>query len=337
MTIMSSRSLLVAFILVVCHSPADGSPFPYAGRPVPSLETLKEKGVLGDQLATGGSRLSMAVETFFLLDRPPRQTLEQVKKVGEQSFSGSTENFGVDRRGRIGNPASPHDFDTFQLVSSPSRFGFGGSPMLNLKFQELNLSREERQQLENAESGGAVALQKAWIDLFVKRTRSFQQGGLVQVAPYETGQQPFHHQAELVAQLKATPKILQNFKALIGVLMTAQAVSGVEGPVCSWESSKVQGDQTVSLAALVVGSSSNNGYLVAETSFYVTGKYYTSMILYELASVTFEGREQTLVWRGDFVITSSIGFLRGIERAAAEKIMLQEVKNSVEAFIESVR
>ena len=53
----------------------------------------------------------------------------------------------------------------------------------------------------------------------------------------------------------------------------------------------------------------------------------------ELWPAEVDGKQQTLIWRADFVSTSSIPFLKGIERLAAENIMLLEVKKSIGAFV----
>jgi len=313
------------------------NPFPFSSTPLPSLGKLAGGFVEGDRVKSQGNQLSMAVETFYLVPKSPAETLKQLQNPHQFDAGESSENFGIDSRARISLPADASDFKAFDLVSKKSRFGFGGSPMLELKEDQLNLSKGELKTLKQAAESGAEALQKAWVDLFLDRTRSFKKGGIVAIPPYESGGSAFHHQAELVNFLRSTPKVLKEFQSLMGNLMTGDLEGADKAPVFSWESSKVQGDQTVSLACMIASSNGRGGYRAAEVSYYVTGKYYTALVLYDLVPMQFEGKEHTLIWRGDYVITSSIGFLKGIERVAAENIMLQEVKNSIRMFIQAAK
>lgn len=327
--------LLLAIQIFPLKATEIENPFPFSFTPLPSLEKLAEGFVEGDRLKSQGNQLSMAVETFYMVPKSPTETLKQLQNPHQFDAGESSENFGIDSRAKIILPADASDFKAFDLISKKSRFGFGGSPMLELKDNQLNLSKKELKNLKQAAQNGTESLEKAWIDLFLERTHSFKNGGIMAISPYETGASTFHHQAELVHFLKSTPKVLKEFQSLMGNLMTGNLGATKEGPVFSWESSKVQGDQTVSLACMIASSNDSNGYQVAEVSYYVTGKYYTALILYDLVPVQFEGKEHTLIWRGDYVITSSIGFLKGIERVAAENIMLQEVKNSIRMFIKA--
>ncbi|MEM1157317.1 MAG: hypothetical protein AAGH72_03585 [Verrucomicrobiota bacterium] len=311
--------------------------FPFSQSDEPDLSKLGNGKVHGNRLKTGGSQLSMGVETYFLVPLPPENTLKKLKTITPPS-SGATNSFGIQNKARIQNPARTSDFSRFRLTGSNGQFGFGGSDMLNLKTRHLNLSHTEMAQLKKAKSGGTSRLEAAWKQVFAARAQDFQNGGYQSFARYDTTAKPFHHRAELVTLLLSTPKVLKNFQALIGGVMTGKLPEGAHTPVYSWESSKVQGEQTISLMCLISSPHENGRIQIVETSFYVTGNYFTSMILYELTPVYDDqtGKEQTLVWRGDFVITESIGFLRGIERIAAENIMMLEVVSSVEGFVKSV-
>jgi len=48
--------------------------------------------------------------------------------------------------------------------------------------------------------------------------------------------------------------------------------------------------------------------------------------------VTINGRTETLVWRDDMVSTANIAYLHGTERLASGMIMLQDVKQAIDAF-----
>ncbi len=48
--------------------------------------------------------------------------------------------------------------------------------------------------------------------------------------------------------------------------------------------------------------------------------------------MTVNGKSQTLVWREDMVSTSNVAYLHGTERLASGMIMLQDVKEAIDAF-----
>lgn len=311
--------------------------FPFSQSSEPELSAFTDKPVHGSRLKTGGSQLSMGVEIFFLVPLSPSATLKEFKKISAPSGAGATDSFGIHNKARIHNPARIADFSRFKLSGKEGRFGIGGSDMRTLKKKNLNLSNTEFVKLNKAKADGDDRLEFAWKELFVARTKDFQNGGYLSYTPYETSSKPFHHRTELVTLLLSTPKILKNFQELIGAFMTGKPPQKADPPQFSWESSKVQGEETISLMCMISAPHKNGRIQIVETSYYVTGNYYTALTLYELVPVYDKksGKTRTLVWRGDYVITESIGFLRGIERIAAENIMLQEVMASAKGFLVS--
>ena len=70
----------------------------------------------------------------------------------------------------------------------------------------------------------------------------------------------------------------------------------------------------------------------ADIEFYVNYGIYISIELEQMSPVTVNGRTATLVWRDDLVSTSNIAYLHGTERLASGMIMLQDVKQAIDAF-----
>ena len=52
----------------------------------------------------------------------------------------------------------------------------------------------------------------------------------------------------------------------------------------------------------------------------------------KLWPVTLGGKNGTLVWRTDMVSTANVAYLHGTERLASGMLMLQDVKQAVDAF-----
>jgi len=70
----------------------------------------------------------------------------------------------------------------------------------------------------------------------------------------------------------------------------------------------------------------------ADVEYYVSNGIYTSVEMEELWPATIGGKNGTLVWRTDMVSTANVAFLHGTERLASGMLMLQDVKQAVDAF-----
>jgi hypothetical protein len=77
--------------------------------------------------------------------------------------------------------------------------------------------------------------------------------------------------------------------------------------------------------------------LVADIEYYLNSGIYISLELHQLSSVNVNGRDETLVWRDDLVSTQNVAYLHGTERLASGMIMLQDVKQAVDAFRSELR
>jgi hypothetical protein len=87
-------------------------------------------------------------------------------------------------------------------------------------------------------------------------------------------------------------------------------------------------------AASVNGMVAENDVPVmsADIEYFLNYGIYVSVELEQISPVTIDGRQETLVWRDDLVSTSNIAYLHGTERLASGMIMLQDVKQAIDAF-----
>jgi len=331
---------LLTFILPPAQGALPPIPevFPFAHEAKINPGEIQEGKVVGNRVPSDGRGLSMSVESFYLLPSPPSEVIKLMLDSTSATDAEASDTLAIDGHYPISTPPQATDFNPFTLSDEKSsRFGFGGSKMLDADVSRLNLSQEEAQQLTRAareESRSAV--EAAWQSILLLRAKNYYEGGLVQSDPYSTGRGEFQIRQELVALLKSRPDVLERFQDILGVTMTGKPLDGMLPPNFYWQNQKIQGQRTVTMAG-IVARPFQSGYQVVDCTFYVTGGYFTSIIIYEIHPVTVDGREQCLVWRGDFVISPSINFLKGVERMAAENIMLLEIKKSVESFIDEVR
>jgi hypothetical protein len=338
-----SRGLIFTLVLILAapfpaRPAADkASVFSFAANPPPPLDKLADDAVAGHRVPTAGSQLSMSVESYYLVPLPMDRVLAKMRDNQSAAAAEGSKTLKINGHHGVNRPASEKDFATFTLAGAcNSILGFGGSSMAQLELKHLNLSRKEIDTLQSFREKDPEALTSAWRQVLARRALSYQEGGLLAAAPYETMDPPFKIQPALVLLLKDTPKVLSSFQDLIGVAMTGNNLPHADPPVFYWEGSQLQGDQTVTLGSLF-SAPHPAGHQVLECTYYVSGSYFTSLILYQLHPVTVNGSQQTLVWRGDYVISRSLNFLKGIERVAAENIMLLEIKKSVGAFLDECR
>jgi len=69
-----------------------------------------------------------------------------------------------------------------------------------------------------------------------------------------------------------------------------------------------------------------------DIEYYVNSGVYTTIELEKIWPITVNGKNESLVWRADLVSTGTIASLHGIDRMAASMLMLQDVKQGVDAF-----
>jgi len=332
-------SISVAFYLL-CTVPAilaaDLSVFSFAQDPDFDLQDLANGKVEGARAPAKGSALSISVETFYVLSASPDVVINRMVDSSSATESAASETLDIKNHVSISSPPVAADFAQFDLKGeSTSRFGFGGSNMLEGNTQQLNLTKEEAEKINRLDPKSAEAMESLWKSLLLERAKAFYQGGLLNTPGYASRGRQFNLQAELVSMLKSRPKVLTHFQDLLGVAMTGKPLPDSLPSTYYWETSKLQGQKNITLAG-IFSRPYEQGYQVLDCTHYVSGGYFTSMILYQIWPVEIEGKQQCLVWRGDYVISQSMNFLKGVERMAAENIMLLEIKKSVRSFINEI-
>lgn len=311
------------------------------------LGKLAKGDIPGERIQVPSTPLGISVQTCYLVGAAPTDVLARMRD--DQSSDKVKASDTLDKKGtfKISAPAQAADFAPLSLDPGmrSAKSVLGNALEADTRKGKLNLSPEEAsslaaglKELQGAHGNdwmkaGRENAQEAFRGLLLRRATQFQQGGLSAMAAYDTGSGAISVKDELLMMTRSRPKIYERFSALFDAAISGQGPAGATGPTHHyWESTKIQGEETFNLGAFFAHPT-DGGFRALEVQYYVTSKYYTSLILYELWPVEFEGSQRTLVWRADFVSTPSIPFLKGIERLAAENIMLLEVKKSIGAFI----
>ena len=311
------------------------------------LAKLAKGDILGERIAVPSTQLGISVQTCYVVGIPPQRVLARMQD--DQSSEKVKASDALDKEGtfRLSTPAQAADFAPLSLDpgSRPAKSVVGYALEADTKKGRLNLAADEAKSLAAALREVQAAQDKDWMKagrgkvedafraLLSRRASQFQQGGLSAMAAYDTGSENISVKEELDMMTRSRPKIVERFSALFDAARSGQAPAGSTSPPrYYWEAARVERDATFDLGAFFA-QPVEGGFRALEIQYFVTSKYYTSLILYELWPVESDGRQATFVWRGDFVSTPSIRYLKAIERLAAENIMLLEVKKSIGAFL----
>lgn len=311
------------------------------------LAKLAKGEILGERIQVPSTPLGISVQTCYLVGAPPAQVLARMQDDQSSEQVKGSKDFDKEGTFRINTPAQAADFAPLSLDpgTRPAKSLLGNALEADAKKGKLNLTPDEAKALAGTlrelqaahgndwMKAGRDKTEEAFRALLHRRASQFQQGGLSAMAAYDTGSGNISVKDELLMMTRSRPKAYERFDALFKAALTGQAPAGATAPPrYYWESAKIQGEDTFNLGAFFAHPT-EIGFRALEVQYFVTSKYYTSLILYELWPAEVDGKQQTLVWRADFVSTSSIPFLKGIERLAAENIMLLEVKKSIGAFV----
>jgi len=280
----------------------------YSGIDMSSPDTLANGTINCSRVPISGSALNIGTESNYLLPVSVDQAAETIRHV---------ENSSTEIDSLMSKPANAGDLKKLNVTDSSLK---------TIKW--LNLSSDEKSRLSDAfKSGSPETINAAWTALLLNRATSFQNGGLLKAEPYDLGGTPFKLAPELVSLLKQRAPVLKRFVSVMDEVMTGKPGNNLP-VVYYWENEKIQGNQNLALGT-VHAMKTPTGYQLADLTYYSASSYFISITLHELWPVTVNGKSQTYVWRGDYVISPSIGYTRGIERMAAENIMILEVKSAI--------
>jgi hypothetical protein len=280
----------------------------YSGIDMSGPDALANGTINCSRVPISGSALNIGTESNYLLPVSVDQAAGVIRRVEDST----TENDYL-----LSKPAAIDNFRKLNITDSSLK---------TLKW--LNLSTAEKGRLSDAfKNGSSDKINSTWSAILLDRATTFQSNGLLKAEPYDLGGTPFKLAPELVGLLKQRAPVLKRFVSVMDEIMTGKP--GTNLPVVYyWENEKIQGSQNIGLGA-VHALKTATGYQLADLTYYSASSYYISITLHELWPVTVNGKAQTYVWRGDYVISPSIGYTRGIERMAAENIMILEVKSTI--------
>lgn len=272
---------------------------------------------------SGGSSRYLSVQTAYVVPHPPATVLAKMQswnpaRHGELKVYLHGENTSDYSRLRSAPGNSAVQYLATTTAQRPA---------------ELQLSNAEAKQLAAAGGSGDSGniLASAWPPILSKRAQAFASGGSASQPAYETLSPAVRPHDELNGLLGSQGKIRQQFSSLLGGTGIGRGGGSLK-PDMYWELLNADEKGVLTLGATYQRPAGDGSIQVASARYYASGGYYAGITLHQLWPVQVDGRASTLVWRGDMISSATVGSLRGIERMAAESLMIKDVARAVSLF-----
>jgi hypothetical protein len=200
----------------------------------------------------------------------------------------------------------------------------------------FQINRSEAQAIASAHPQDAASFAGAWSQVLLGRIDNFL-GAKLGAENYVVPGGDIQPLNEIKSLLRSDVKVYQRYHPLL-VSTPVYAAGKIAPTVLYYECFDIEGSAVLGTGAMY--ETQPNGLppapgapvLIADLEYFVNNGIYVSLELHQLSPVTVNGREETLVWREDLVSTANVAYLHGTERLASGMIMLQDVKQAVDAF-----
>jgi hypothetical protein len=245
-------------------------------------------------------------------------------------------------------PARPAAGDFSGLASLPDNssvnFLANATEKLDANDPALQVTKSEAQliaSLRNSNPDAKSLFVNAWSQIMAGRIAHFLSGNF-SADTYAVSGGDINSLSEIKSLLRSDARIYARYHPLFA--QTPLYNTNKATPVdLYYESFDVEGGAVLGTGA-VYQSQTNGGsaapaalppgasILSADIEYFLNNGIYVSVELEQLSPVTINGKAETLVWRADQVSTSNVAYLHGTERLASGMIMLQDVKQAIDAF-----
>jgi hypothetical protein len=199
---------------------------------------------------------------------------------------------------------------------------------------DLQISREEAKKFSagSAGSGGMPAsVATFWTDVLSARAKAFASGGTSAQPPYDHTGKAIRSSEELNGLLREQEKIRRQFSGFLESTGIGRGAGSLRSE-SYWELLDVDDQGVVTLGASYSRSGAGGTYQAADLLYYASGGYYVALTLYQMWSVSVEGKASTLVWRGDMISAPSLATLHGVERLGSESVLMKNITKAVTLF-----
>jgi hypothetical protein len=194
---------------------------------------------------------------------------------------------------------------------------------------QLNPAEAQRVSAAQAQGKSKAAVIAIWSQLLAGRAADYLSGSLAD-AQYKSNTALILPLAEARSLLHSDPKIFGEFHPLLAGTPVFNQHTTMPFQLY-YECFDIENTASFGTGALYHAVSPET-IQHADIEYYLSSGIYTSVELEQLWPATIGGKAGTLVWRADMVSTVNVAYLHGTERLASGMLMLQDVKQAVDAF-----
>jgi hypothetical protein len=286
--------------------------------------------VLSARGPTLGSPRDLAVQAVYVVNAPLSKVVTLHRQWDPTRHSGQKVVLHHDFSGK------PDAGDFTKLMAVPGSGAVKSLAAATQKLPErgdLQLSSAEAAEYNKGATGSAGAWPSSvgefWSKVLLSRAQAFASRGLGGQPPYE-GKQALRVADEASRLLQEQPKLKAQFSGLIGSTPLGGGTGSLPAQMY-WEIFDEESQGAVSLGAFYARESGDTAQM-ADLQYYASGGYYAYVTLYQLWSITIDGKPATLVWRGDSIASQALSELRGVEKMGSGAAMMKEVQKSIAFF-----
>jgi len=235
-------------------------------------------------------------------------------------------------------PANPKPADYADLGSLPEnssiQFLLDSTAKFDANAPTLQVSKEEAQLIaSSAAQGGDTKTRfvNVWSQILAGRMNNFLNGRMSSDSYVGPGGD-IRSLDEIKSLIHSDPKVYVEFQHLFNQT-PIKAGGSAKGLIASlyFQSFDIQGSGAL-VDGAIFQASTGTSIQSADIDFYVNYGVYATLELEQIWPVTINGKAESLVFRDDLVSAPSVAYLHGTERLASGMIMLQDVKQNIEAF-----
>jgi hypothetical protein len=194
---------------------------------------------------------------------------------------------------------------------------------------QLNPSEQQRVAAILGQPHSKQGVVDLWSQILAGRVTDYLNGNIASAA-YVSSSANINPVTEARTLLRSDPKIFAEFHPML----TGTPVYGAHRTTPAqlyYECFDIENTAAFGTGAVYLANSPST-ILRADVEYFVSSGIYTSVELEQLWPVTIGGKAGTLVWRSDMVSTVNVAYLHGTERLASGMLMLQDVKQAIDAF-----
>jgi hypothetical protein len=186
----------------------------------------------------------------------------------------------------------------------------------------LHLTKEETAFLQRK----SMEPSEAWREILRRRSEALERGGLSAVAPYGTDES-ISPGSEFRGLLSLAPKAARHFRPITGGQPMVLAGGPPTETVGFWQAFKAR-DHNILQLGLFAGRKGSDSWQLIDCVYYPSDTYFMALDLFQLWPV--DGG--TLVWQVGFASAPFRGYLGGLDRFIAGRLMMQATLDTITAF-----